>query len=45
MTEFWNSAKEKWLAYYICARLYPYANSIGSNAAEAYGKILHGNLQ
>jgi hypothetical protein len=45
MAELWNRSKEKGLAYYICARLYPYASSIGSAAAEVYGKILHGNLR
>ena len=45
MAELWNTAKEKWLAYFICARLYPYAQSVDSRAARVYEQILSGEVR
>ena len=40
MADLWNERQEKWLAWFICARLYPYARSVDSPAAKEYGRLL-----
>lgn len=45
MAELWNHGKERALAYYVCARLYPYAKSVGSPAARVYGQIVNAQLR